>query len=74
MENTTRRAFLQWMAIQMSAVFGGSLLASCGRQEPHSLQTTALPIAKPIEPTELEPTDGPTQTEQTAAEPLATPD
>jgi uncharacterized protein (DUF362 family) len=73
MENKTRRAFLQWMAIQMSAVFGGSLLASCGKQEPHSLQTTALPIAKPIQPTEVEPTDAPTQTEQAAAEPSATP-
>jgi len=73
MENKTRRAFLQWMAIQMGAVFGGSLLSSCGGQEPHSLQTTALPIAKPLQPTEFEPTDAPTQTEQAATEPSATP-
>ncbi len=56
MEKKTRRAFLRWMAMQMSAVLGGSLLASCGRQESHSLQTTALPIAKPIQPTDVDPT------------------
>ena len=73
MENTTRRAFLQWMAIQMGAVFGGSLLASCGRQEPHSLQTTALPISQPLEPTEAEPTGAPPQAEEATAAPTETP-
>jgi uncharacterized protein (DUF362 family) len=73
MENKTRRAFLQWMAIQMGAIFGGSFLSSCGGQEPHSMQTTALPIAKPIQPTEFETTDAATQIEQTTAEPATTP-
>ena len=72
MEKKTRRAFLRWMAMQMSAVLGGSLLASCGRQESHSLQTTALPIAKPIQPTDVEPTAAPTQAEEAIVEPTAT--
>ena len=73
MGNEKRRAFLQWMAIQMGAIFGGSLLASCGRQEPHSLQTTALPIAKPIQPTKVEPTGAPTQAGEATTEPTAMP-
>ncbi len=73
MEKKTRRAFLRWMAMQMSAVLGGSLLASCGRQESHSLQTTALPIAKPIQPTDVDPTAAPTQAEEAIVEPTATP-
>ena len=70
MVDETRRAFLRWMAIQMGAVFGGSVLASCARQESRSLQTTVLPIAEPLQPTEAEPSSAPTQTE--AAEPTAT--
>ena len=73
MGNETRRAFLRWMAIQTGAVVGGSLLASCGRQESHSLQTTALPIAKPLEPTKAEPTGALTQAEEATAEPTETP-
>ena len=73
MENKTRRAFLQWMAIQMGAVFGGSLLASCGRQESRSLQSTTLPIAKPLDPTEIDPTGAPSQAEEAAPKPTDTP-
>ena len=73
MGNETRRAFLRWMAIQMGAVFGGSFLASCRRQESRSLQTTALPIAQPLQPTEDEPAGAPTLAEEATAEPTETP-
>jgi len=73
MVNETRRAFLQWMAIQTGAVVGGSLLASCGRQESRSLQTTVLPIAQPLGPTEAEPTGAPPQAEEATAAPTETP-
>jgi hypothetical protein len=73
MENKTRRAFLHWMAIQMGAFFGGSLLASCGRQESRSLQTTALPIAQPLKPTEVDPTGTPSQADEAAPKPTDTP-
>jgi len=72
MENKTRRAFLRWMAIQMGAVFGGSFLASCRRQESRSLQTTALPIAQSLQPTEDEPAGAPTLAEEATAEPTET--
>ena len=73
MGNDTRRAFLHWMAIQMGAVVGGSLLASCGLRESRSLHTTTLPIAQPLEPTEVEPTGAPTLAEEATAEPTETP-
>ena len=73
MGNKTRRAFLQWMAIQTGAVFGGSLLASCRRQEPHSLQSTSLPIAQPTQPNDVEPSSAPAQAEKTTSEQTATP-
>ena len=73
MGNETRRAFLRWMAIQTGAVIGGSLLASCDRQESRSLQTTVLPIAQPLDPTAVEPTGSPTQAEEATTAPTETP-
>jgi uncharacterized protein (DUF362 family) len=64
MNDSNRRWFLRWMALQMGAVAGGKLLSACGRVDTTLLPGVPNPTQLPSQPTKAQ--SQPTTAEDTS--------